>query len=50
MHRRGVVEFSPVRANYLREADYELTLDSESWAALYLSSSDLGKAIAEGQV
>jgi alkyl sulfatase BDS1-like metallo-beta-lactamase superfamily hydrolase len=48
--RRGVVEFIPDPANYLREADYELTLDSESWATLYLSSADLGKAIAEGKV
>jgi alkyl sulfatase BDS1-like metallo-beta-lactamase superfamily hydrolase len=48
--RRGVVEFIPVPADYLREADYELKLDSESWAALYLNSTDLGKTIAEGKV
>jgi alkyl sulfatase BDS1-like metallo-beta-lactamase superfamily hydrolase len=36
--------------DYFREADYHLKLDSESWAALYLSSTDLGKTIAEGKV
>ena len=48
--RRGVVEFIPVPADYLREADYVLELDSETWAALYLSSTDVEKALADGKI
>jgi alkyl sulfatase BDS1-like metallo-beta-lactamase superfamily hydrolase len=48
--RRGVVEYVPVPADYLRETDFELELDSESWAKLYLSSVDMGEAIAAGSV
>ena len=39
--RRGVVEYIPVPADYYRKPDYVVELDSESWAALYLSSTDL---------
>lgn len=48
--RRGVVEFIPVRAAYYREPDSVLKLDSETWAALYLSSIWLEDAIASGRV
>jgi alkyl sulfatase BDS1-like metallo-beta-lactamase superfamily hydrolase len=48
--RRGVVEYVPVPADYYREPDYVVELDSESWSALYLSSTDLEKAVAEGKV
>ncbi len=48
--RRGVVEYVPVPTDYLREPDYVLELDSESWAALYLSSLDLEQAVSSGQI
>lgn len=48
--RRGVVEYIPVPADYLREADYEIELDSKTWAALYLNTIDLDEAIATGKV
>jgi alkyl sulfatase BDS1-like metallo-beta-lactamase superfamily hydrolase len=48
--RRGVVEYVPVPTDYFREPDYVLELDSESWAALYLSSVDLEKAVSSGKV
>ena len=48
--RRGVVEFIPVPADYLREADYVVELDSETWAALYLSSTDVEKALTDGKI
>ena len=48
--RRGVVEFIPVPADYLREADHVLALDSETWAALCLSSTDVEKALADGKI
>jgi alkyl sulfatase BDS1-like metallo-beta-lactamase superfamily hydrolase len=48
--RRGVVEYIPVPADYYRKADYVVELDSETWAALYLSSTDLAKAAANEKV
>lgn len=48
--RRGVAEYIPVPADYHRKADYVLELDSEPWAELYLSSTDLDQAIAAGKV
>ncbi len=48
--RRGVVEFIPVPADYFREPDSVLKLDSQTWAALYLSAADLEEAIASGEV
>ena len=48
--RRGVVEYIPVPADYYQQPDYVLELDSESWAALYLGSTDLQKAVAAGKV
>jgi alkyl sulfatase BDS1-like metallo-beta-lactamase superfamily hydrolase len=47
--RRGVVEYIPVPADYYREADYTVELDSESWAAVYLSTTDLDQAISDGK-
>lgn len=48
--RRGVVEFIPVPADYSRKPDSVLKLDSETWAALYLSAIDLKGAIDSGKV
>jgi len=48
--RRGVVEYIPAPADYYRKPDYVLELDSASWAALYLGSIDLEKAVAAGKV
>ncbi|WP_054691360.1 alkyl sulfatase dimerization domain-containing protein [Desulfosarcina cetonica] len=43
--RRGIAEYIPVPADYYREADFVVKLDSGTWATLYLSSLDLGEAI-----
>ncbi len=48
--RRGVVEFVPVPADYYREPDSVLRLDSETWSALYLSVIELEEAITSGKV
>lgn len=48
--RRGVVEFIPVPADYYRAPDSVLKLDSETWAALYLSGIELKDAVASGKV
>ena len=48
--RRGVVEYIPVPADYYRESDAILQLDGATWAALYLSQTDLERALADGQV
>jgi len=48
--RQGVVEYIPVPADYHRQPDYIVELDSGSWAALYLSATDLKMAVAEGKV
>jgi alkyl sulfatase BDS1-like metallo-beta-lactamase superfamily hydrolase len=48
--RRGVVEYIPVPADYFRESDFVLKLDSETWAGLYLSAISLGDAIGSGKV
>jgi alkyl sulfatase BDS1-like metallo-beta-lactamase superfamily hydrolase len=48
--RRGVVEFVPVPADYYRESDFVLKLDSETWVGLYLSSVFLSDAISSGKV
>lgn len=48
--RRGVVEYVPVPADYYRESDAILQLDGATWAALYLSQTDLERALADGRV
>jgi alkyl sulfatase BDS1-like metallo-beta-lactamase superfamily hydrolase len=48
--RRGVVEYVPEPADYYRQPDYALQLDSKTWAELYLSSIDLDKAVGSGKV
>ena len=48
--RRGVAEYIPVPDDYYKKPDYVLELDSESWAALYLGSTDLEKAVAAGKI
>jgi len=47
--RRGVVEYIPVPADYYRKSDAILQLDSATWAALYLSQTDLERALADGK-
>ncbi len=48
--RRGVAEFIPVPADYYRESDFVLQLDSEAWVGLYLSSVSLKEAVDSGKV
>jgi alkyl sulfatase BDS1-like metallo-beta-lactamase superfamily hydrolase len=48
--RRGVAEFIPIPADYYREPDYTLRLQSEAWAVLYLSSTDIEEAVAGGKI
>jgi alkyl sulfatase BDS1-like metallo-beta-lactamase superfamily hydrolase len=48
--RRGIVEYVPVPVDYYRKADFVLKLDSETWAKLYLSTTDLEKAIGSKAV
>ena len=48
--RRGVVEFVPEPSSYLKQADFVLEMDGETWAQLYLNSTTLGEAIASGKV
>jgi alkyl sulfatase BDS1-like metallo-beta-lactamase superfamily hydrolase len=48
--RRGIGEYIPVPADYYRESDVVLKLDSETWAKLYLSETDLGEAISSKAV
>ena len=48
--RRGVVEFVPEPSTYLKQADFVLDMDGETWAQLYLNSTTLGEALASGKV
>jgi len=48
--RRGIAEYIPVPSDYYKKHDYSLKLDSETWAALYLSSVTLEEAINSGKV
>ena len=48
--RRGIVEYIPVPADYYRESDYVLELDSETWTGLYLSALDLNAALDSANV
>lgn len=48
--RRGIAEYIPVPSDYYKKPDYNLKLDSETWAALYLSSVTLEEAISSGKV
>ena len=48
--RRGVVEYIPVPADYFRKPNAILQLDGATWAALYLSQTDLERALADGEV
>ena len=47
--RRGVAEYIPTPADYYRQPDFVVELGAESWAALYLGSTDLEKAVAAGK-
>ena len=48
--RRGIAEYIPVPAEYLKESDYVLQMDSETWVGLYLSAFSLEEAVDSGQV
>ena len=48
--RRGIAEYIPVPADYFRESDFVLNLDSETWVGLYLSEMSLKDAIDSGKV
>jgi len=47
--RRGIAEYLPVPADYYRESDFVLKMDSETWAELYLSAVPLKDAIDSGK-
>jgi len=46
--RRGVAEFLPDPANYSRQPDIEVSMNSETWAKLYLNLTTLKLAVANG--
>ncbi len=48
--RRGIAEYIPVPADYFRESDFVLNVDSETWVGLYLSEMSLKDAIDSGKV
>jgi len=48
--RGGIAEYIPVPADYLRESDFILKMDTEAWVELYLSSISLDEAIGAGKV
>ncbi len=48
--RRGIAEYIPVPADYLKKSDYVIKLDSETWASLYLNSVSLSDSIDSGKV
>jgi len=48
--RRGIAEYIPVPADYLKTSDFVLQMDSETWVGLYLSAVSLGDAIDSGKV
>jgi len=48
--RGGIAEFIPVPANYLKESDFIVKMDSETWVEVYLSSVSLEEAIKLGKV
>jgi alkyl sulfatase BDS1-like metallo-beta-lactamase superfamily hydrolase len=48
--RRGIAEYLSVPADHYRKADFVLELNSETWAKLYLSETDLGEAIGSKAV
>ena len=48
--RGGIAEYIPVPADYYKESDYVLKLDSDTWVGLYLNSVSLQEAINTGKV
>jgi alkyl sulfatase BDS1-like metallo-beta-lactamase superfamily hydrolase len=48
--RRGVAEFIPEPAKYLRQPDITLAMDGATWAKLYLNRTSLAEAINSGGV
>ena len=48
--RGGIAEYIPVPADYLKESDFVMQMDSETWVKLYLSSINLEEEIESGKV
>jgi alkyl sulfatase BDS1-like metallo-beta-lactamase superfamily hydrolase len=48
--RRGIAEYIPVPADYLKKPDFVLQMDSETWVGLYLSAVSLEDAVDSGKV
>ena len=48
--RRGVAEFVPEPATYLKKADYVLKLDGKTWASVYLGTADMAEEIRSKKV
>ncbi len=48
--RRGIAEYIPVPADYLKKSDFVLQMDSETWVGLYLSAVSLKDAVDSGKV
>lgn len=48
--RGGVVEYIPVPADYYKDSDYTIKMDSETWPELYLNSVTFKDAVDSGKV
>lgn len=48
--RKGVVEFIPSPANYYKKSDFIIKLDALTWADIYLNSTSIEEAIADGKI
>lgn len=48
--RRGIAEYIPVPADYLKTSDFVLQMDSETLVGLYLSAVSLEDAVDSGKV
>jgi alkyl sulfatase BDS1-like metallo-beta-lactamase superfamily hydrolase len=48
--RGGIAEYIPVPADYYKESDYTIKMDSETWPELYLNSVTLQEALDNGKV
>lgn len=43
--RRGVVEYIPDPSDYLKEPDFSIEMNSETWASFYLGETNIAKEI-----
>jgi alkyl sulfatase BDS1-like metallo-beta-lactamase superfamily hydrolase len=48
--RGGVAEFIPKPSSYLKKADYMLELDGNTWASIYLGTTDMAGEIKSDKV